>query len=85
MEAFVEALSRYITEALRTGQETADYTTEALKVIDARNHLFVSAGCRSTDEEESVYALRDLCRLDEATLQLVPDTEKLIRLARTYF
>ena len=58
---FVEALLNYVNAALRASGEAADYCQEALRVVDARNHLFASAGIHRTDEEQGIYALRDLC------------------------
>lgn len=82
---FVRALERYVREALRNAPLTADYCTEALHVADARNHLFRPAGRRATDEAEDIYALRDLCRVDEETMELVPDEGRLRSVARNFF
>ena len=62
-EAFIDALAAYAREALRTSGQTADYCTDALRIVSARNHLFAAAGQRPTDESEDIYALRDLCRV----------------------
>ena len=50
---FVEALLNYVNAALRASGEAADYCQEALRVVDARNHLFASAGIHRTDEEQA--------------------------------
>ena len=56
-----------------------------MQIVDARNGLFRSAGIRTTDEEHDIYELRSLCRLDEETLELVPDEGRLRSLALGYF
>ncbi|MBP3228733.1 MAG: hypothetical protein J6M53_08150 [Bacteroidaceae bacterium] len=83
-EEFVSALTSYVRATLPPGDE-ADYCREAVQIVDARNHLFRSAGQRATDEEHDIYALRSLCRLDEDTLLFVPDEGRIRSLARTYF
>jgi hypothetical protein len=82
---FVDALERYVEEALIASGQPADYHVDALKVGDARNHYFCPAGRRPTDESEDIYALRDLCRVDEATMTFVPDRERMASIARNYF
>jgi hypothetical protein len=46
---FVDALERYVEEALIASGQPADYHVDALKVGDARNHYFCPAGSRPTD------------------------------------
>ena len=82
---FVDALERYVLDALRQSGQPADYNVDALEVVDARNHLFRPAGKRPTDEATDVYALRDLCHVDEDTLDVVPDRTRLAAVARNYF
>ena len=82
---FVDALERYVLDALRQSGQPADYNVETLCVVDARNHLFRPAGKRPTDEATDVYALRDLCHVDEDTLDVVPDRTRLAAVARNYF
>lgn len=82
---FINALESYVASELRAGGQPADYNNEALQIIDARNAVFRNVGRRPTDESDDVYALRDLCRVDEATMELVPDRERLARIARNYF
>lgn len=81
---FSEALGRFLQAALRECAEPADYNNEAVEIIDARNHLFRLAGRRGTDEEQNIYAIRDLCRIDDLTLDTVPDPGRLRALARTF-
>ncbi len=82
---FVAALEAYVSAALAASGEPADYNTDALQVIDARNHLFRAAGSRTTDEAEDVYALRDLCRVDEDTMEMKPDRARMAAVSRNYF
>jgi len=82
---FIAALAAYVAAALAAADEPAEYCREAVRVVDARNRLFCPAGRRATDESEDVYALRDLCRLDEDTLELVPDEGRIACISRNYF
>lgn len=82
---FVAALLAYVRAALASADEAADYCREAVRIVDARNHLFCPAGRRATDESENVYALRDLCRLDEDTLEMMPDEGRVASISRNFF
>ena len=82
---FINALDRYVRSEVAASGMPADYNTEALRVADARNHLFHPAGRRATDESEDIYALRDLCRVDEDTMEVVPDRARMAAVARNYF
>lgn len=84
-EDFADALLSYVEAALRASGETADYSQETVRIIDARNHLFASAGIHRTDEERGIYALRDLCALDDESMELRPDRAKCRAVARDYF
>ncbi len=79
---FVAALGRYVCQALAFSPEAPEYSHAAVEIVDARNHLFRAAGNRPTDETANIYALRDLCRTDEETLELRPDTGRLAAVAR---
>lgn len=82
LQDFVDALLAYTESALRANGELPDYCQEAVRIIDARNHLFTSAGVHRTDEEHGIYVLRDLCTLDENTMELVPDCLKCAAVGR---
>lgn len=82
---FVDALERYVQAELRASMEPADYNNEAIEVVDARNHLFRNVGRQTTDEELGIYAIRDLCHVDEVTLETVPNRMKFRAIARNYF
>lgn len=83
-EEFVQALASYVATEIRHSGEPADYNNEAVEIVDARNHLFRSAGSRATDEAENIYALRDLCRVDEDTLEYEVDLGRLRSVARNF-
>ncbi len=85
IDEFAKSLESYVGAALAELGETADYCTEALQVLDARNHLFTLVGKRPTDESDDVYALRDLCRIDEETMELRPDRGRIQAVARNFF
>lgn len=82
---FVDALLAFVKEELQRSGEPADYNVEALRVVDARNHIFRPAGKLPTDEADDIYALRDLCRVDEETMEMVPDRGRIAAVARNYF
>lgn len=81
-QAFARALCRYVAEELR-GQDGA-YPQGAVRVADARNHLFCTLPTQHTDEAGDVYALSDLCRVDEF-MQTLPDMNRALGVARNYF
>lgn len=84
MEAFIVALESHIADALsRIGD--IEYCQEAVKIIDARNHIFKILPIAASDEEHSVFALRDLCRLDEETMSWHVDINRLRAIARDFF
>lgn len=84
METFVNALESHIADALdRIGD--IEYCHEAVKILDARNHIFKSLPNAASDEEHSVFALRDLCRLDEDTMTWHVDRNRLLAVARDFF
>lgn len=82
---FAQALEAYVKEQLRMSHEAPDYNNEAVRILDARNHLFCNVGCHGTDEELGIYAIRDLCRVDEDTMEVIPDHSRFLALAKDYF
>lgn len=82
---FIDALERYVADQLRQGAEPPEYNPEALQIVDARNHLFVNVGRRDDDEEHDIFTLRALCCIDEQTLEVVPNRQRLGMIARHYF
>lgn len=79
---FVNALDRFIRSELRHASEPADYNTDSIEIIDARNHLFRNVGNKGTDEELGFFAIRDLCHIDEDTMDLVPNRMRLEAIAK---
>ncbi len=82
---FIEALCSYVEEQLRLSPEAPDYNNEAIRIVDARNHLFSNVGRQRTDEERGIYAIRDLCHVDDETMETVPDPMRFKALAKEYF
>ncbi len=82
MKDFAEALCRHVAGEL-VGHD-GEYLTSAVKVVDARNHLFRTLPCQYTDEAEDVYAMSDLCCIDEE-MNTKPDMKKALSVARNYF
>lgn len=85
IEDFVAALEAFVWAELRASMEPADYNNEAIEIVDARNHLFRNVGRQHTDEELDIFAIRDLCHVDEETMETVPDRMKFRAIARNYF
>lgn len=81
-EEFIEALLRHVQSEIR-GMD-AEYIQDAIKILDARNHLFINIGHARTDEGEDVYALRDLCHLDDS-MEITADKNRIEGVARNYF
>lgn len=84
-EDFVEALLRYVAAELRASFEPAEYNNEAVRIVDARNHLFQNVGRQANDEERGIYTLRSLCHVDEDTFDTVPDPARIRSIAKNYF
>lgn len=82
LDDFATALLSYTEATLRASGEQPDYCQEAVRIVDAHNHLFASAGAHLTDEEHGIYALRDLCALDETTMELRPDRLRCLAVGR---
>ena len=79
---FARALCRYVAHELR--DQDGEYVRGAVKVADARNHLFMPQPHQGTDESTDIYALADLCHVDE-DMQTVPDMNRALGVARNYF
>lgn len=80
---FIEALCRYVADELHRRPDVI-YCRDAVKIADARNHIFYKVENCDTDEAADVYALRDLCHTDE-TMQTLPDRLRMQRIARNYW
>lgn len=85
VKEFVDALEQFVRSELLSGGESADYNSDSVQIVDARNALFRNVGKMGTDEEHDIYAIRSLCRIDEVTMDIVPDRGRLESLARNYF
>lgn len=81
---FVEALARFVERELSREPDPV-YSQKAVKIDDARNHIFRIVEPARTDESEDLYALADLCRMDEDNLQAVPNRGRMLRIARNYW
>lgn len=82
---FADALEGFVKAEIAQNGHSGDYISGAVEIIDARNHLFRKVEGQVTDEERGLYALRELCRVDEDTLSTVPDRMKFFAIARAYF
>jgi len=82
MQEFAEALCQYVTQALWA--QDGEYIKGAVRILDARNHLFQTIPHQMTDESADIYALSDLCHVND-NMQTVPDMNRALRVARNYF
>lgn len=82
MQEFAEALCAYVAREL-WGQD-GEYIQGAVRILDARNHLFLSLPHQTTDESVDIYALSDLCHVNE-NLVTEPDMNRALGIARNYF
>jgi len=82
MKEFAEALCRIVWEELK--EQDGEYAKGAIKILDARNHLFRRLSHQMTDEASDIYALSDLCHVDEE-MRTVPDINRALAVARNYF
>ncbi len=82
MKAFAEALCRHVANEL-IGQD-GEYVKGAVKVVDARNHYFQTLPHQSTDEAEDIYAIADLCHINDE-METEPDMNRALSVARNYF
>lgn len=84
IDEFVQSLTRFVRTA---AEETDDvmYSRRGVRIADARNHLFIGLDDAQTDESEDIFALRDLCRVDEDTMETVPDEQRMYGIARMYW
>lgn len=82
LENFVAALENFVRVELTSVGAEEEYCHDAVQIVDARNLLFRNVGQHSTDEVENIYALRELCRIDEESFALVPDEGRIRAIAR---
>ncbi len=82
MEEFARALCAYVQRELE--EQDGEYVKGAVKVLDARNHFFRTLPQQSTDEAEDIYALADLCHVDD-DMQTVANYNKALSIAKNYF
>ncbi len=82
MRDFAEALCCFVRRQL-IGID-GEYVRGAVQILDARNQLFRLLPHQTTDEATDIYALADLCRVDE-DMQTVPDINRALAVARNYF
>ena len=79
---FIEALSRPVEKELQ--RNDAVYNTDAVQIVDARNHIFRILENTATDESADIYALSDLCVLSD-DMTALPNYRRLRRIAGNYW
>lgn len=85
VEDFVQALERFVRAELARTDGTPEYSTRLIRVVDARGHLFASAGRGPADEAAGVYPLRDFFLPGTELQDFVPNRGRLLAVARDYF
>ena len=83
-DSFLEALTRFVEQTLAQESDPI-YSQKAIRIADARNHIFHLVEPAQTDEAEDTYTLADLCRLDEDSMQAMPNRGRMLRIARNYW
>ena len=79
---FARALCQAVSRELSS--QDGEYVRGAIRITDARNHLFTTLPHQDTDEAADVYALLDLCHVNE-NMQTVPDMNRALSVASNYF
>ncbi|MBR1387611.1 MAG: hypothetical protein IJ553_04275 [Alloprevotella sp.] len=82
---FIEALADYADHLLSSLHYDGEYSNDAIRIVDARNHLFRNITASCTDEEKDIYMLRDLVRINEQTFDYMVDQNRIVSIARNYF
>ena len=82
MQEFAEALCQYVARILWT--QDGEYIKGAVRILDARNHMFQELPHQQTDESADIYALNDLCHVNE-NMETESDMNRAIGIARNYF
>ncbi len=82
MEDFARALCAYVQHELE--EQDGEYARGAVKVVDARNHLFRTLPQQPTDESEDIFALADLCHVDD-DMRTVANYNKALSIAKNFF
>lgn len=80
---FVNALVSFINNEMDDGEDMT-YSRKAVKIVDARNHFFRKIDNAQSDESVDIFALKDLCFLDD-DMHFVPDVQHIRRVARNYW
>jgi hypothetical protein len=80
---FVNALVSFIKNEMDDGEDMT-YSQKAVKIVDARNHLFRKLDNARTDEADDIFALKELCILDD-DMHLLPDMQHIRLVARNYW
>ena len=82
IEEFALALCRHVEREL--DRQDGEYARGAVRVTDARNLFFQTLPHQVTDEGADIYALADLCYIDE-NMNTVADLHKARAVAKNYF
>lgn len=82
MQEFSKALCQHVAREL--WNQDGEYIQGAVRILDARNHLFQTLPQQMTDEAADIYALSDLCHVND-DMQTEPDMNRALSVAHNYF
>lgn len=78
-----EALISFVENEIRE-QYDVIYSTDCLQIVDARNCIILKLHNMQTDESNDIYAVSDLCYIDE-DMRTLPNKEKIIRIVESFW
>lgn len=80
---FIADLTSFVKKEIeRCGD--LEYCNEAIEISDARNGIFKNIGIHSTDEENDIIRIKELCMMNEQ-MDFEPNIMKIKSIARFYF
>ncbi|MCM1108794.1 MAG: hypothetical protein NC388_07040 [Clostridium sp.] len=83
IDDFVNALYIFVANELQRVQDVT-YCRDAIRIVDARNHLFRNVGAVTADESADIYLLAGLCCLTD-DMRTIPDRRRMECVARNYW
>jgi hypothetical protein len=83
IEDFVNSITKLIENEINTGEDMT-YSQKAIYIADARNHLFRIIDCAATDESENIFAIKELCFIDDE-MNMMPDVQHIRLIARKFW
>lgn len=82
-QEFIAELATFVKNEMEKYGDL-EYCTDGIRIVDARNGIFSNVGPHRTDEEASIYQLRELCMLNES-MEFEVNVKKIGQLSHYYF